>query len=310
MEMNRVLVREDFHGILVSADQGVDYFLGVLAREGCRFGAGLGGNGKAWAKIATELPRPTFREERGIRWYRDASASAAVDFSLEPDASATVRFVLAWHAPVRRGQSKKWPGRDDLANGRLHFRWVGTAAEGDQHHYTLHVRGAVRQLARGGPQDRRRPRGAARPGAALAGGDLRRPGAAGLARGRAGQQPLPDRGGQPLGAGPAAARRLGVPGRRLRARREPAGLPAHRLHPLRLVRQPADRVLLPRAGALDAARVQGLPGGRRRDPLRDREDRRAGLRGARVPVAGLAERLLLRRTWWTGCGGPRATTRC
>lgn len=137
VEMNRVFVREDFHGILVSAGQGVDYFLGVLAREGCRFGAGLGGSGKAWAGIAAELPRPTFREERGIRWYRDASASAAVDFSLEPDASATVRFLLAWHAPVRRGQSKKWPGRDELANGRLHFRWVGSAAEGDQHHYAL-----------------------------------------------------------------------------------------------------------------------------------------------------------------------------
>lgn len=137
VELNRVLVREDFHGILVAAEHGVDYFLGVLAREGCRFGAGLGGSGTAWAKISCELPRPAFREDRGIRWYRDASASAAVDFSLEPNASATVRFVLAWHAPVRRGQTKKWPGRDDLSNGRLHFRWVGSPAEGDRHHYVL-----------------------------------------------------------------------------------------------------------------------------------------------------------------------------
>jgi uncharacterized protein (DUF608 family) len=135
-EVNRIDVREGFRGMLVSSDAGVNYTLAVAGGADAHFGAGLHLTPTAWSRIADELPKPRFREDRGIRLYRDASCSASVTFSLAAGEETTVRFILAWYAPVREAITRTWPGTDVVSEGTLRFRWKGAAGEGDTHHYT------------------------------------------------------------------------------------------------------------------------------------------------------------------------------
>ena len=107
-EFTREPVQEDFQGLLVYSMGGVGYALGVIGGEALRLGGGLGGSSTAWAEIAGSLPEPAFREHQGGRLYRDASSSAAVDFSLGPGADKTVLFVLAWYASVWEGARREY----------------------------------------------------------------------------------------------------------------------------------------------------------------------------------------------------------
>ena len=134
-EFDRAFVHEGFRGILVNSPTGVSYMLAAAGGEEARFGAGLLESPHAWAKIASALPQPRFREDRGIRRYQDPSCSAAVDFTLAPGEERIVRFILAWHAPVREAITKTWEGSDVVADGTLRFHWIGST-EGDTHYYT------------------------------------------------------------------------------------------------------------------------------------------------------------------------------
>jgi len=69
------------------------YALTVMGQK-CRTGGELGANGAAWAAIADALPGAP-AEHPG--------ASVAVDFSLKPNATKVVRFLLTWHAPTWKG---------------------------------------------------------------------------------------------------------------------------------------------------------------------------------------------------------------
>jgi len=134
-ECTRQTLAEDFSGLLVRSPGDVSYVLGTIGDEGVRFGGGLGRSGAAWAAIAGQLPQPAFREEQGSKLYQDASASAAVDFSLEPGQEKVVRFLLAWHAPVVEGARKTWAGEDRVEDGILRQRWLGSRRAGDTHYY-------------------------------------------------------------------------------------------------------------------------------------------------------------------------------
>lgn len=105
-EFTRQEVNEDFRGVFVASQGGVNYLLGVMGTENVRTGSGLNNSSRAWSKIATELPQPSLREWGGMRVYTDSSSSAAVDFSLLPGQSTVVRFLLAWFAPVWQGAYK------------------------------------------------------------------------------------------------------------------------------------------------------------------------------------------------------------
>jgi uncharacterized protein (DUF608 family) len=88
----------EFTGIHVTSEHGtgVGYALGVIGREKCTYGGGLGKDAAAWSRIATALPAPA---------WKDFSRSVAVDVSVAPGEERIVRFVLAWYAPIWIGEA-------------------------------------------------------------------------------------------------------------------------------------------------------------------------------------------------------------
>ena len=133
IEFTRRVIDEDFRGVFVASEQGVNYLLGVIGTEKARLGSGLNGRATAWSKIATELPQPTPRESRGLRLYTDSSSSAAVDFSLAPGQSTVIRFLLAWYAPVWEGAYKPAVLRPGIYADQ---EWLAPSWLGDQIYYT------------------------------------------------------------------------------------------------------------------------------------------------------------------------------
>ncbi|MGH9505156.1 MAG: GH116 family glycosyl-hydrolase, partial [Terriglobales bacterium] len=97
----REVVRGEFSGLVVSSAQNVGYALGVVGNAEVEAGGGLNGseviyaNGKAWAKIGSELPKPN---------DHDFSGSVSVAFDLEPGEDKVVSFILAWYAPMWIGE--------------------------------------------------------------------------------------------------------------------------------------------------------------------------------------------------------------
>jgi uncharacterized protein (DUF608 family) len=133
-EFTRQEINEDFRGLFVASQGGVNYVLGVMGAENPRFGSGLNGSAAAWSKIATELPQPSLREWGGVRIYTDSSSSAAVDFSLAPGESKIVRFLLAWYAPVWQGAYK--PAVEARKVSYPDQQWLAPAWMGDTIYYT------------------------------------------------------------------------------------------------------------------------------------------------------------------------------
>ena len=74
------------------------YTVAAIGNEKARVGGELGTDGSAWSAIARALPEI----DSGT-----GGASVALDFSLGPRESKTVRFVLAWYAP-------RWQGELDI----------------------------------------------------------------------------------------------------------------------------------------------------------------------------------------------------
>ena len=221
-EFTRQEINEDFRGVFVASQGGVNYLLGVMGPDNLRLGAGLNSNATAWSKIATELPQPSPREWGGVRVYTDPSSSAAVDFSLAPGQSTVVRFLLAWYAPVWQGAYK--PAVD---GGKYYDdqKWLAPAWMGDTIYYTemyaarygsaldvarrMAVEHAIAAAARAGLAERRL---FARK---LAGVVARQPG----------EQLVPDYRSELLGAGQASPGRLCLSRGSFRLDREPPRQP-------------------------------------------------------------------------------------
>ena len=109
-EFTRKEIRDQFQGTVVTSRAGVSYALGTIDEAKTRLGAGLTIHENAWSQFGSHLPQPVFRAEGDSHYYQTGSSSAAVDFSLEGGEEKTVRFVLAWYAPVWEGAEKRHPG--------------------------------------------------------------------------------------------------------------------------------------------------------------------------------------------------------
>ena len=137
-EFAREPIDEDFKGVMVSSEGGVNYILGVLGEERPRFGSGLNKRSTAWSKIATELPQPSYRESQGTRVHQDSSSSAAVDFSLGPGSEKIIRFLLTWYAPIWQGARKEFVDKVNEHNKLGNpTSWMTPKWMGDTNFYTL-----------------------------------------------------------------------------------------------------------------------------------------------------------------------------
>ena len=142
-EFSRQTIHENFNGVLISAEGEVEYLLGVMSEKStrfgeseARFGAGLHTSPQAWSQVASQLPVPLFRQSGGEARYQDGSCSAAVDFDLAPGTEKVVRFLLAWYAPSVEGAQKTWKGKDNISDGFLRVRWIGSEQAGEGHYFT------------------------------------------------------------------------------------------------------------------------------------------------------------------------------
>jgi len=135
-EFIRENISEDIEGLFVKSFGDVQYLLGVKDEKNVRYGSGLSSTPNAWSQISTRLPEPTFRERDGLKVHQDASASAAVDFELEPGEVKAVKFLLAWYAPIVEGVKKNWENQDYVVDGTLRYRWIGSPWEGESHFFT------------------------------------------------------------------------------------------------------------------------------------------------------------------------------
>ena len=79
-------------GVSVTTDAGVGYTLGVLGGEKVRMGGERGAAGSRW-----DGPAPAAQEN-------ELGTSLTVDFDLGPREARTIRFVLAWYAPLWKGE--------------------------------------------------------------------------------------------------------------------------------------------------------------------------------------------------------------
>lgn len=82
----------ELNGVSVTSDAGIGYTLAALGGEKVHVGAQFGARGDDWIFPA---PPPHVNE---------FGTSLTVDFDLGPGAEKTVRFVLAWYAPIWRGE--------------------------------------------------------------------------------------------------------------------------------------------------------------------------------------------------------------
>ncbi|HUZ46843.1 MAG TPA: GH116 family glycosyl hydrolase [Terriglobia bacterium] len=94
---------EGFQALSVSADTGTGYAIGVLGSEKVRWGGGLSvpgydyATGQQWQGIRGHLPKGA---------ENNFSGSAAADFEVAPGEEKVVRFVLAWHSPLWKGEKQ------------------------------------------------------------------------------------------------------------------------------------------------------------------------------------------------------------
>ena len=89
-------LRGDLSGVSVTSEHGVGYTLAIIGDEKVRTGVDLGSQGIIWAVS----PDSQFRQPA----ENDFGTSLAVDFDLGPREARTIRYVLAWFAPLWKGE--------------------------------------------------------------------------------------------------------------------------------------------------------------------------------------------------------------
>ena len=80
----------------MTSEHGVGYTLAIIGDEKVRTGVDLGSQGIIWAVS----PDSQFRQPA----ENDFGTSLAVDFDLGPREARTIRYVLAWYAPLWKGE--------------------------------------------------------------------------------------------------------------------------------------------------------------------------------------------------------------
>lgn len=93
VQAERQPLQGNLRGISVTSPAGVGYTLAVLAEDNVQIGANLGSVGNAWQGKSRPKPQEN-----------DFGTSLTVDFGLDPAAEKTIRFVLAWYAPLWKGE--------------------------------------------------------------------------------------------------------------------------------------------------------------------------------------------------------------
>jgi uncharacterized protein (DUF608 family) len=88
----RVELEGELNGVSVSSDAGVGYTLAALGGEKARTGGERGVVGSTWGGRAPAAQESEF------------GSSLTVDFDLGPREAKTIRFVLAWYAPLWKGE--------------------------------------------------------------------------------------------------------------------------------------------------------------------------------------------------------------
>ena len=122
----RQQVRGEFSGLVVTSEKvtEIGYAIGVIGDQEVHVGAELASSDSPfkagrWARITSELPQPGERDAgKGLvpdtypvqdsdppdAGETDFGGSVAVDYELGPGEEKTVRFVLAWYAPMWIGE--------------------------------------------------------------------------------------------------------------------------------------------------------------------------------------------------------------
>jgi uncharacterized protein (DUF608 family) len=97
----RIPITEDVCGTHVISDGGVGYVLGLIGEKPARVGAAM--DPGSWQSVRHSLPDISKDSSNGSS---SAGTSLAVDFELASGESRTIRFLLAWYAPVWKGAEK------------------------------------------------------------------------------------------------------------------------------------------------------------------------------------------------------------
>jgi len=96
------------HGPYVfDANWNMGYMIATPDEPVYRTGRDLSFDPQIWKKIRTELPTH-YENQKGY-----PGSSVAVDFTLAPGATKTVRYLLAWYAPVWKGSGSPDAGGND-----------------------------------------------------------------------------------------------------------------------------------------------------------------------------------------------------
>jgi uncharacterized protein (DUF608 family) len=93
----RQALQGDWSGVSVTSDAGVGYTLAVPGSEKVLVGSACSPLGGIWSRAGGGILEP--HED-------DFGTAAAVEFDLGPREAKTIRFVLAWYAPLWKGRDK------------------------------------------------------------------------------------------------------------------------------------------------------------------------------------------------------------
>ncbi len=114
----RQQVRGDFSGLVVTSEavKDIGYAIGVAGDADVHVGGGLVGGNPSLNPVVAESESKESPDHRGNVWSRIGSSlpepsednftgSVSVDYQLNPGEQKTIRFVLAWFAPIWIGES-------------------------------------------------------------------------------------------------------------------------------------------------------------------------------------------------------------
>jgi len=127
-------VKEDVNGLHVVSEGNIGYVLGLLGDQPTRMGQAI--DPSSWQRIGHELPIPVRNPEFSQHAYLSGGTSISVEFDLEAEGQKTLRFLLAWYAPIWKGAER---GREAILQkhyaGNAKTEWNGPSWA-EQNYYT------------------------------------------------------------------------------------------------------------------------------------------------------------------------------
>lgn len=129
----RSAIQGDINGLHVISEGNVEYVLGVMGDHPVRVGQAM--NASSWQRIGSELPVPVRNPQASQYGYLSGGASLSVEFDVAEIGEKTIRFLLAWYAPIWKGAEK---GREAILQkhyaGNAAVAWSSSSVE-DQNYY-------------------------------------------------------------------------------------------------------------------------------------------------------------------------------